>query len=149
VSAAPDGQQLDELKVAKDIAFEWFKIHADQRLRVFNFFLIIAGFCVAGFFTSFQSGNKAAAAVIAAVLVCVCYCFKQLDRRTAQLVKVGEELLETCFDRVSSRENWPEMNLILKARQTQGVHSYRQIFNWLFWLFGLLGAAGVIRALAP
>jgi hypothetical protein len=145
--------ETDQMKLSKEIGLDWFKVHADQRLKVFNFFLLIAGFCIGGFFTALPL-NRMAAAVIAFVLAVVCVCFKLLDRRTAELVKHGEQLIEYCLDRVGDKAmpnpiqlaNKRNENLSCREVWFKGTLSYRQIFNILFIVFGAMSAAGMISA---
>lgn len=129
-------------EAANELAIKWFEIHAEQRLKVFNFFLIIAGFCIGGFFTALQAKNNLAASVISAVLVCVCYCFKQLDRRTAQLTKNAEDYLKQSLNVLGAQLNSKTINFVLKGEDKEGVWSYRQTFNVLFCLFATLGILG-------
>jgi hypothetical protein len=84
-------QDTEKLKLSKDIGLEWFKVHADQRLRAFNFFLLIAGFCIGGYFTAL-SISPLAAGTISFLLGAICICFKLLDQRTGELVKQGKQL---------------------------------------------------------
>jgi hypothetical protein len=134
----------DAFKTANDLAVEWFKIHAAQRLTVFNFFLIIAGFCVGGFFTALQASNNLAASVIAFVLVVVSFCFKQLDRRTAQLTKLAENYLEESLTALGQQLDSQKINFVLLVEDKHGLWSYRKTFNILFWLFGIIGILGAV-----
>jgi hypothetical protein len=133
----------DAAEVA-DLAFKWFQVHADQRLKVFNFFLAIAGICVAGFFTAMQAKNPIAASLISIVLFVVCICFKQLDLRTAQLVEIGEDYLREWLDEKNKRLKSTNVNLIARADVRRHCLSYRQVFNLLFLIFGFLGILGAI-----
>jgi hypothetical protein len=135
--------EADRLKLSKEIGLEWFKIHADQRLRMFNFFILVAGFCIGGFFTSLQIKSAIAASTVAFLLLSVCICFKLLDQRTAQLVKQGELLLGYSLSRLGDTDsNIP--NVVDLSNQREGVLSYRQVFNLLFLLFGAMAVIGMI-----
>jgi xanthosine utilization system XapX-like protein len=134
--------EADALKLSKELGLEWFKIHADQRLRMFNFFLLIAGFCIG--FTSLQIKSAIAASTVAFLLGLVCICFKLLDKRTSQLLKHGEKLLEYCFLQFEVGTNHNMPNLIRLADQRNGVPSYRQVFNALFLAFGAMALIGII-----
>ena len=136
-------REKDAAEVA-DFAFKWFQLHADQRLKVFNFFLVIAGICVAGFFTAMQAKNSVAASFISLVLVVVCICFKQLDLRTAQLVEIGEDYLREWLEGKSKKVSSANVNLIAKADVKRRCLSYRQVFNLLFLIFGLVGVLGAV-----
>jgi hypothetical protein len=129
---------IGDLEICKEIGLEWFKIHADQRLRIFNFFLLVAGFSIGGFFTSLQIKSAIAASTVAFLLGVVCICFKLLDRRTSQLMKHGERLLSHSLSKLSVP------NIVELSDQRNGVPSYRQVFNALFLLFGVMSVIGMI-----
>ena len=141
-----EGSSSEPAKVANDLAIKWFEIHADQRLKVFNFFLLIAGFCIGGFFTALQAQNYLAACIVSTVLVCVAYCFKQLDRRTAQLTKLAEDHLSHSLTVLGNQIGSETVNFVTRAENKNGLWSYRQCFNFLFWLFGILGSLGALFA---
>jgi hypothetical protein len=140
----PDPKSEADAAEIADFAFKWFQVHADQRLKVFNFFLIIAGICVAGFFTATQAKNAVAASLISFVLVAVCVCFKQLDLRTAQLVEIGEDYLREWLEYKSKSLESTTVNIVKRADVTRNCLSYRWVFNLLFLIFGLLGVLGAI-----
>ncbi|HEX8662927.1 MAG TPA: hypothetical protein VF744_02715 [Beijerinckiaceae bacterium] len=139
-----DERKSESLKTAHSVALEWFKIHADQRLKVFNFFIIIAGFSIGGFFTALQARNPIAASVIGFALACVSYCFYQLDRRTRQLIHISEHVLNISLERLARELNIDAINLVRLSDQKGSVWSYRQVFNAIFCLFGGLGVMGVL-----
>jgi hypothetical protein len=138
------GYPLDFDKVANDVAMKWFEVHAEQRLKLLNFFLIIVGFCIAGYFAALQAKNGFAASIIGLLLTCVCFCFKQLDRRTTQLLKIAEDYLRESLHKLAVQIDSNTINFIERAEQKGSVLSYRQVFNILFWLFGVLGVLGAI-----
>jgi hypothetical protein len=123
----------DAFKFASEVALKWFEIHAEQRLKLFNFFLILAGICIAGFFTALEKESPVAASVVAALLAVVSVCFKWLDQRTSQLVKLGEDFLRDGFGRVTLPVDKKVANIFERAERKEGLWSYRQIFNVLFF----------------
>jgi hypothetical protein len=134
--------ETDRSRIAKEVGLEWFKIHADQRLRMFNFFILVAGFCLGGFFTALQIKSAIAASTVAFLLGAVCICFKLLDIRTAQLVKHGELLLSYSLSKLSEGESgFP--NVVELSGNRGCVLSYRQVFNALFLIFGLMSIIGI------
>jgi hypothetical protein len=139
-----DAPGADGLQVLREIGLEWFKIHADQRLRMFNFFLLIAGFCIGGFFTSLQIKSAIAASTVAFLLAVVCICFKLLDQRTSQLLKHGERLLDYSLSKLTMGNEVGVPNIIELSDNRDGVPSYRQVFNALFLLFGTMAAIGMV-----
>jgi hypothetical protein len=91
----PSNPQLELPKLQFDYAWKWFSYHADQRVKMFNFMLIVLGI----FATAIVSavGNKELpigfAAVLCFVAAALALIFPLLDRRNRDLVWLGEELL--------------------------------------------------------
>lgn len=125
---------------SRNLALRWFEVHAEQRMKMMNFFIVVSGFCVAGFFAALQAKNILAASVVGVVLFIVAICFKQLDRRSAQLVKIAEQSLKSALRPLAEDSN--NRDIITLSGERGWVPSYRQTFNALFALFGLLGLAG-------
>lgn len=84
----------DERKEARTYAWGYFALHADQRMKLFNFFLILSGL-VLGAFPAVR-GMAAGAKVVALLpllLVLTAFIFWRLEERTRRLVKNGEDAL--------------------------------------------------------
>jgi hypothetical protein len=81
-------------KLQFDYAWKWFSFHADQRLKMFNYMLVVFGIFAAGIVNALDKHipNKAAAilCLFAALLAVV---FARLDRRNRDLVWLGEDVL--------------------------------------------------------
>ena len=137
--------QPEDLKLLKDIAVEWFKIHADQRLKAFNFFIIISGFLFTGYFAALSQKNQQACMFVGFLVFLMCIVFKFLDMRTAQLLKVGEAAVREVLARIDIASE--AKNIIDKSNDKGCVFSYRQSFNFLFFIFGVVGAVGLIYPL--
>jgi hypothetical protein len=78
---------------AYDYAWNWFKYHAEQRLAMVRFAVLILGAIAAG--VGYLHQNKT---FFISVLLCIfgiiaSYCFLKLDHRTADLIKLGEKAL--------------------------------------------------------
>ena len=139
-------KNLETFKLANEMAFKWFEAHADHRLRMLNFFLVVAGIFVAGYFGALQAKNNFAAIVVSLLLGCIAFFFKQLDRRTAQLVKLGEDFLKISMADMAKELGTETIDIVSRAEIKNGVWSYRKTFNFIFTLFGLLGAVGAFAA---
>ena len=138
------GFVIENHKVANDIALKWFEIHAAQRLTMFNFFVVISGFCLAGYFTALDKGHGGAASIVALGLVAICFCFRKIDERTSQLVKIGETYLRNSLPALQAEIGIPDLNVVDKAEEKGAVWSYTKSFRFLFVLFGIFGVVGVI-----
>src|ERR1700681_1870925 len=96
----------DAFKMVNDLAFRSYVFHAEQRLKHMNFLIIIAGFCIAGFFAA----PGVAKPVISCVLVAMCFCFKMLDRRTHQLIGFNEQYLRESLGELADQLKSPNAN---------------------------------------
>jgi len=85
----------DERKEARTYAWGYFALHADQRMKLFNFFLILSGLILGGFpaVRGMAPGAKAVA-LLPLLLVLTAFIFWRLEERTRQLVKNGEDALQ-------------------------------------------------------
>lgn len=77
---------------ASDHAWRYFELHASQRMTVFNFFTVLAGFITAGIGVTFQGSQPFAAAGVALgmLLASLAFIFWKLDQRAAFFVKHAE-----------------------------------------------------------
>jgi hypothetical protein len=97
----------DLQKLQFDYAWKWFSYHADQRVKMFNFMLIVMGIFAAGIVNAVASqhvgrGGIATFCFFAAALAMI---FAVLDRRNRDLVHLGEELLTSLERNVIFGEN--------------------------------------------
>jgi hypothetical protein len=92
----------DERKEARTYAWGYFALHADQRMKLFNFFLILSGLILGAFpaVQSMAAGLKVVA-FLPMLLVLTAFIFWRLEERTRRLVKNGEDALRFLD------EQWP------------------------------------------
>jgi len=93
VPAADPPSQLHKLQV--DYAWKWFNFHADQRIKMFNFMLIVFGIFATAIVTALDKPRvsreiTASLCVIAGILALI---FSRLDRRNRDLLWLGEDML--------------------------------------------------------
>jgi hypothetical protein len=81
-------------KLRFDYAWKWFSFHADQRVKMFNFMLIVFGIFAAGVVNALDKDLPPVAIAglcfFATSLACA---FMWLDRRNRDLVWLGEDVL--------------------------------------------------------
>jgi hypothetical protein len=84
----------DERKEARTYAWGYFALHAEQRMKLFNFFLILSGLILGAFpaVRGMAAGAKAVA-LLPLLLVLTAFIFWRLEERTRRLVKNGEDAL--------------------------------------------------------
>jgi hypothetical protein len=85
--------EIDE--VFRPYALEYFKVHAEQRLKAFNFYLLLQTALLAVFAAIAKDGNWPKWTALVALLgVFFSFVFWKLDDRTRDLIRVAEEALK-------------------------------------------------------
>ena len=130
-------------KQAREHAWNWFALHATQRMQAFNFFVVATAFLIAAY-ASILEKHPAAAAVLALVGAWLTFWFNRLDARSYQLVEAGEDALRVSQARLASlADNQSLMILDAVDEPAPGWSSYRGVItviqSTIFALF-LLGA---------
>ena len=76
-------------------AWRYFELHAQQRMAVFNFFLVLSGLISAALSASIQGPpeHQAFAAALGVLLILVSFVFWKLDQRNSFLTKRAEAAL--------------------------------------------------------
>lgn len=138
------------LEMALARASSWFQIHADQRLKVFNFYIVLLAVFVTGFMTLLKENLHQWEIIISVCLFVVTFAFKKLDQRTASLVKNAEAALEKIENTIASASGIEQVNLVKEANtKIRGQLSYRQIFNIIFCLGYGLAVLGFLLSIYP
>jgi hypothetical protein len=140
-------------KEASEYAWKWFQYHAAQRQTVFQFFLAIIGAVLAGYFALTHDGNISPLSRLFGVLVLILsFLFWRLDCRGRRLVKIGERYLAQEEQRLAALLSSNEICFIANADADKGeypslicVHSFRQIYRYIFILIGALGVLVILR----
>jgi hypothetical protein len=90
------GEKLSELhKIQFDYAWKWFAFHADQRIKMFNFMLLVFGVFAAGVVNALDKRLPTSAiASLCFVAAGLAEIFVKLDRRNRDLVRRGEDVLK-------------------------------------------------------
>ena len=78
-----------------DHAWRYFALHAQQRMSVFNFFIVLSGIISTGIGAGLQAGKAMApvVAILGTLLALFSFVFYRLDRRGSELVKLAEAAL--------------------------------------------------------
>jgi len=146
-------------------AWDYFTLHATQRLTTFNFYLVLAALLITGAFTAFKIDflHPIVGAGLGLVLAFLSFVFHKLDERNRELVGIGEQALMFLEKEISSglgSDQEPHvLQLFLKEKfQTDNLKkqrfchilkkhlSYSDCFRCVFIMFG--GSGLVIAAYA-
>jgi hypothetical protein len=126
-----DPDQVD--KVALDHAWNWFNLHAGQRMQTFNFFLVATAFLIAAYASLLEKLPLAALAV-ALVGAWIGFWFTRLDNRTRQLINAGEDVLKAYQKNIAKSTNIPALEILNKVESpTSNASSYRVVIAVIEW----------------
>ncbi len=137
---------IDELKLNKEIALELFKVHADQRMKLMNFYIVIVGFSIGGYFTALQNVGWQASLVISLFLLFMTFCFWSLDRRTKQIVKISENSLKVVTEYLKEKIGRSEVEIVGISDNKDGNWSYSQVFGLIFFGCSIISIAGIFHS---
>jgi hypothetical protein len=114
-------------------AWNWFALHAGQRLQLVNFWLVAVAFLAAAFVQAKASHLTAIAFGVSVTGAVSSLAFMRLDVRTRQLVQVAENALSV-FEKDSIAAGADEAFELTKASRLArgwGFDSYRVIIQGL------------------
>lgn len=113
--AEVSGGQRDEdarLRTALDHAWDWFSLHASQRMQGVNFFLVASAFLVSAFGSAVTSGVYVVAIGVGLLGSWVSLWFNRLDRRASELVKAGEAPMRVLQRRLAEATGVSELAML-------------------------------------
>ena len=123
-------------------AWDWFDLHAKQRMQTINFYIVLVGAIIAGSGAAIKDEQYAFSALLGVVLVLVSALFFAMDRRARILVRVGEAALRQEEDALASATGNKSLSMVEASdRSSARSITYGQIFYAMFVAFGLVGAA--------
>ena len=139
----------DDRKELRDYAWKYFDRHAEQRLKTFNFYLLLCGGFIAGIVTVLGRQEFGAAGALAILFSFVSFVFCKLEVRNRHLTKHSEEALKTLEDELSLPDEpggmphrcklfrREEAEMSKKRRFPRGTYfSYTTCFKLIFGVFG-------------
>jgi hypothetical protein len=135
--------QDEIVKHARDHAWDWFVLHAGQRMQSFNYFIVATAFLTAGYASLLEKHPEIAVGV-ALMGAWIAIWFNRLDRRTKQLIRAGENALEVTQARLAERAEIQELKILESVKQPVcGASSYSRIIAVIEWTitFGFVAAA--------
>lgn len=139
-----------------DHAWRYFELHANQRIALFNFFIVLSSFVAAGLGASLQlrGAFELLGSVLGLLLAVVSFTFWKLDQRSSFLIRHAERAmaeLENAFPVSVPRLFFNEVHLTAKAASyryhPRRLWTYGAAFRFVFWVMGLVGFFGAILSL--
>jgi hypothetical protein len=148
-------------------AWDYFALHAQQRLTTLNFYVVLSSALTAAIVASFQKDFKfpLLRGVAGFLLAVFSYAFWRLDVRNRWFIKRAEAAL-SAFELGHRQDDWSSPHLPVEflfsderrhekrrndskgtVRQLLVPQSYSDVFNMLFWLFGVAGFISLCSSL--
>lgn len=141
----------------REDAWKYFALHAEQRMKVFNFYVVLSTLVVGGLITVIKDGtNLLLGAPIGFLLAFLSFVFWKLDSRVKHLIKHAEAAMKKLEgdSAVSTDANMPSRlclfsheehstNRLRKGQRWWDLskhYTYSECFNMVFLVFGLSGA---------
>jgi hypothetical protein len=118
---------------AQTYAWNWFALHAGQRLQLVNFWLVAVAFLASAYVQARSSHMTAIAFGVSVTGIVSSVAFMKLDVRTRQLVQVAENALKY-FEASSVAAGMDEVTELVKAShevRRSRFDSYRVIIQGL------------------
>lgn len=137
-----------ELEKSRDYIWNYFSLHASQRIAVFNFFVVMSGALTVGIAGALQGSRKLAlvGTLLGPLLSLLSFVFWKLDQRVSFLIKYAERALSTVEETVAiapacifMAEPRNTENSILNAKKWSMQWSYGRSFRLIFVVMGILG----------
>lgn len=143
----------------REYAWKYFALHADQRLRTFNFYLLIVAVLFGGLLTYLKDARTPYyAAPVGFLLSVLSYIFWRLDARAREFIEHGESVLKAIEKDIPENQIPEELRLFEgESAKTQrlrngrgtpgwspiswvrGHYSYYSCFKAAFLIFGVSG----------
>ncbi len=127
---------------ALDHAWGYFQLHANQRVTVFNYFVVFSGLLVTGMVAAGQTSPRFAfVGVVLGLLLCgLSYIFFRLDQRVSFLIKNSEDVIKKLEPSTAALFS-DEVKLTSDAKG-QGLWTYGQAFRTMFFVMAVVGLLG-------
>lgn len=132
---------------ALDHAWGYFALHANQRITVFNYFVVFAGVLTTGIAAAVQASREMASVGIALglLLVLLSFVFWKLDQRTSFLIKHAEDVIRQ-LEPASASLLGTEGAKTQVAKRDERLWTYGRAFRTIFLVMALVGIAGTLLA---
>lgn len=132
---------------AFDHAWRYFELHANQRMAVFNFFLVLTGLTAAGIATSLQGAKTLGllGVSLGLLMALVSFIFWKLDQRVSFLMKRAELAMSVLeADLPKAAKLFGDEPTVTSCACSSGNPwtrhwTYGRSFRVTFWITGIFG----------
>lgn len=122
--------------------WDYFELHANQRMSVFKFFVTLGVFVTATLVAAVVQGHHMVGVGLGLLLMCISAAFWKLDERTRYLITNSENALkdieamyvERASLQVFTNDHW---------KRDRRCGTYSHCFKFLFGVFAVAGFIGL------
>ncbi len=137
------------------ILWDYFAIHANQRIQILNFYIVLETFFITGLLTLFQLDGELTLfrLVISIAIIFFSLIFYALDTRTKTMIKYSEDALKAIEQKNVTKYGADIMIFSIEQEKTvferrwswfaRKCLSYSKLFLLTFIFFTIIGLLGV------
>ncbi len=144
----------NDLLKYREYHWDYFSLHAIQRLKTFNFYIVVSTIFISAFINIIKGDEKSIiAGILPFLLSFTSYIFWKLDIRTKNMIKNAESAIKYIDDKLIPKDEEDNPNVLnifryddfiinspKKKKSILHIHlSYSKCFNLIFMSFGILG----------
>ena len=156
--------KIEDIKEQQEHVWNYFQLHASQRMASFKFFIVISALLTAGLARTFEKNYPyhSEGIVIGIGMIILSFVFWKLDQRVRFFVKHAETALKeletsrpakinnktrVCTAIFSSEEKESEKKILKQKLWPWTWHmSYSNCFTWIYIMFSIFGLLGLIKS---
>ncbi len=138
------------------MVWDYFVIHANQRMQILNFYIVLETFFITGLLTLFQLDGELTAFrfIVCIAIIFFSLIFYALDTRTKAMIKFSEDVLKTIEQKNVAK--YGNEIMIFNIEQEKTIYerrgnwiakhflSYSKLFRLIFQFFTLIGLLGIV-----
>jgi hypothetical protein len=105
---------IDWFREAREHAWNWFSLHANQRMQSLYYFLLAVAFLSAAYVGALTRADIVAVS-IAVVGLLLTFAFRRLELRSRELIHLGEAALRKVEQEMANQAGIAEIQLVKEA----------------------------------
>jgi hypothetical protein len=113
---------------ALDHAWHWFEYHANQRMTMIRFYIIVAGAIATGIGYLWQAEYYFLVSILSLFGTVTSFAFIRLDKRVSDLVHIGEAALKVTQKELATALGSADMNICVHANANRNANNSRRQF---------------------
>ena len=120
-------------KVALEHAWEWFSLHARQRMQSLYYFLIAAAFLFGALTHASNTDNPTLALVVSLLGAGISFIFYRLENRVQSLLRLAEDALKPLENELAELTHVSHIEVVSRAESVlRGSWAYSKVFRFLY-----------------